>query len=276
MSNYQLVIRKNYWAGIGNMLKGFISASSISDNVLIENNPEYVLGQYDSILEDKHIFKGYSDKPIETVHTCRFLILKEEEQFQKNIVNELNNYDNLDNPKFNHYFSPITQIDWSYDPFLVHPIVIKRIFNTIDKIQFTPFILKIVDLIYNSFKNDTTLGLSVRTWKASHEHNINRPYSFETYTSKIDEVLSKNTSINKIVLSLDNPDYISEYESYFKSKNLSYLILNKNEQINDLQYAIIKVLILAKCNYFIGNRISTFSELVFWFSKHQTKVYTVF
>ena len=39
MSNYQLVIRKNYWAGIGNMLKGFISASSISDNVLIMNNP---------------------------------------------------------------------------------------------------------------------------------------------------------------------------------------------------------------------------------------------
>jgi len=54
------------------------------------------------------------------------------------------------------------------------------------------------------------------------------------------------------------------------------IVLDKSDSMNDIQYAIIKALTLSHCNYFIGNRISTFSELVFWFSKFHTKVYTVF
>jgi hypothetical protein len=277
MSNYQLVIRKNNWAGLGNILKGFISASSISDNVLIECNPDYILGGYDTILDEKHIYRGkHSDRPIETVHTCRFLILKEEEEYQKNIINEWNNYDNLDNPKFNHYFSANTQIDWNYDPVQVHPIVSQRIFRQIDKLQFNPFITNIVNRAYQSFKNKTTLGLSIRTWKAEHENNIDRSYNFDTYKSKILEILNNHKEINKIIISIDNENYIKDYDILFKDLNKPVLFLNKNTNINQLQSAMIKVLILSKCNYFIGNRQSTFSELVFWFSKHQTKVFTVY
>jgi hypothetical protein len=42
--------------GIGNVLKGFITASGISNNVVIECNPTYMYGNYDTILDDRHIF----------------------------------------------------------------------------------------------------------------------------------------------------------------------------------------------------------------------------
>jgi hypothetical protein len=263
--------------GIGNILKCLISALSINDDTIIQTYNDYIYGNYDTILDDKFIYNEKNNyKQLERVYTCRLLIHKNEEDLQEDLINEEWWLNGLENPKFHHLFSFSKRIDWYYDTNKIHPIIKIRIFNTIDKIQFKPVILQERDTIYDSFKNDTTLGLSIRTWKASHEQDINRAYSFETYVAKINEVLDKHPNINKIVISIDNSDYINEYIEYFKSKNLSCLILNKNEHINDIQYAIIKVLILAKCNYFIGNRISTFSELVFWFSKHQTQVYTVF
>jgi len=54
------------------------------------------------------------------------------------------------------------------------------------------------------------------------------------------------------------------------------VILSKENSINDLQFAIIKIILLSKCNYFIANRISSFSELVFWFSKCNIKVFPLF
>lgn len=264
--------------GIGNVLKCLISSLSINEDTVIQCYDDYIYGKYDTILDDKFIYnnKIHNDKVLEKVYTCRLLIHKEEEHLQETIPNEEWYMSALNNPKFNNYFSFSKRIDWNYNPLLIHPLITKRIFQIIDKISFKPLITSIVDKTYISFKDNKTLGLSIRTWKASHENNINRSYSFETYISKIDEVLNNYNDINKIIISIDNQHYIHKYLEYFKTKNISCLILNKSDQINDIQYAIIKVLILAKCNYFIGNRISTFSELVFWFSKHKTQVYTVF
>ena len=126
------------------------------------------------------------------------------------------------------------------------------------------------------FKLKRTLGISIRTWKASHENNIKRAYNFETYKDKIIEVLDKHNDINMVVISIDNRDFLDKYQELFKKINIEIIIFNKSEYINDIQYAIIKALLLAKCNYCIANRISTFSELIFWFSKHETLMYTVF
>jgi hypothetical protein len=278
MDNIRLIIKDYKYdiLGIGNILKCLISALSVNNDTVIQCYDDYMYGAYDTILDDKFIYKGQTDKELEKVYTCRFLIHKNEEDLQEDLPNEEWYLGGLDNPKFNNFFSFTKRIDWHYDTNKIHPIVKKRIFNNIDKIIFKPLITNIVNRTYNSFKDHKTLGLSIRTWKASHENNINRSYNFETYISKIDEVLNKHKDINKIVISIDNHQYIEQYLEYFKQRNIPCLILNKSELVNDIQYAIIKALILAKCNYFIGNRISTFSELVFWFSKHQTQVYPVF
>ena len=110
----------------------------------------------------------------------------------------------------------------------------------------------------------------MRTWTASHEYNINRKYSFEIYKNAINDVLAKKSSINTIVLSLDNEIVESEYRELLK--NYPNIIIYRETNVNHLQYVIIKMLLLSKCGYFICNRISTFSELVFWFSECKQKV----
>jgi len=278
MENIQFII-KDYQLdkmGIGNVLKNLISALSVNNDTVIECYDNYIYGQYQTILDDKFIFKGPSSKRLEKVTTCRLLVHKNEEEFQDNIPSEDWYIGGLNNYKFSYLFSYSRKIDTNYDPLKVHPIVTKRIFATIDKIIFRPIVTDMVNSISEPFKLKRTLGLSIRTWKASHEKNINRAYNFETYKNKIIEVLDKHNDINAIVISIDNHEFLDKYIELFNEINIETIILNKSEIINDIQYAIIKALVLAKCNYCIGNRISTFSELIFWFSKHETLMYTVF
>jgi len=278
MENIQFII-KDYQLdklGIGNVLKNLISALGVNDDTVIECYDNYVYGNYNTILDDKFIYKETTKKQLEKVTTCRLLIHKHEENFQENIpggdwyIGGLNNY------KFSYLFSYSRKIDTNYDPLKIHPIVKNRIFATIDKIIFKPVVLNMVNNIVETFKQKRTLGLSIRTWKASHESNINRAYNFETYRDKIIEVLDKHNDINMIVISIDNHAFLDKYQEFFNQRNIETIILNKNENMNDIQYALVKALVLAKCNYCIANRISTFSELIFWFSKHETLMYTVF
>jgi ATPase subunit of ABC transporter with duplicated ATPase domains len=46
--------------------------------------------------------------------------------------------------------------------------------------------------------------------------------------------------------------------------------------LNDLQKAVIKMLLLSKCKYVIENRMSTFTELIYWFSECKSEIHTVF
>ena len=278
MENIQFII-KDYQLdnlGIGNVFKNLISALSVNDDTVIECYDNYIYGQYQTILDDNFIFKGSSNKQLEKVSTCRLLILRHEEEFQDNIPGGDLYMGGLNNDKFSYLFSYLRKIDTNYDPLKVHPLVKNRIFTAIDKIIFKPDIINMVNSISEAFKLKRTLGISIRTWKASHENNINRAYNFETYKDKIIEVLDKHNDINMVVISIDNRDFLDKYQELFKKINIEIIIFNKSEYINDIQYAIIKALLLAKCNYCIGNRISTFSELIFWFSKHETIMYTVF
>lgn len=274
--NCQLVVCKSDCDGIGNILKGYITALSINNDSVIECNPDYMYGQYDTILDDKHIYKETS-KNIKRVYTCRLLILKDEENIQDNIFNEFQSYNGIGNSTLDNLFCS-KLIDFNYDSNIINPIIKNRIFANINKILFNNIVLQSTNLFCETFKEDITLGISIRTWNSKHEHNICRPYNSETYILKIKEVLINHPNINKLIISIDNTDYLNEYISFLNYLNDTKLliILNKSDSINDIQYAMCKVLILAKCNYYIGNRISTFSELVFWFSKHKTKVYTVF
>ena len=123
---------------------------------------------------------------------------------------------------------------------------------------------------------DKTLAISVRTWKAAHEENINREYSFDIYVNEIMSILDKNKNITNVIFSIDNHDYEQDYINFFESMNINYYILKKNERLNDLQFAVIKMLLLSKCDYLIANRVSTFTELIFWFSMCKIKVYPLF
>ena len=60
MENIQFII-KDYQLdklGIGNVLKNLISALGVNDDTVIECYDDYVYGNYNTILDDKFIYKG--------------------------------------------------------------------------------------------------------------------------------------------------------------------------------------------------------------------------
>src|SRR4029079_18381184 len=262
----QFKISKTSIDGLGNVLKGFISAYSINENSKVECNDSYSLGNYDTILNEKHIFKNNLNT--EPFYTCRFLILKNEENDQPLIKNEYSMYlDGCGNRKMDYLFSFKTAIDWGYDATKVSSKIKNRILSTINKIQFNPLI---IDRVNQVNLIHPVLGVSVRTWTAKHETNINRSYNFDTYKNEINSQLDK---VKTIVISLDQANVKNDYVDLLKDYNVIFL---EQKDLNDLQYALFKVLTLARCNVLIANRLSTFSELIYWFSQCQQQVIPLF
>lgn len=262
------VITKTTCDGIGNVMKGFLSALSVNPATTIECAPEYSLGRYDTVLDPQHIYTG---GPREPFYTCRLLVLASEEDDQQTIENEFPYTNGCGNPALNHHFSFRRLIDWNYDPSKVCERVRTRILKTIDQVKFLPVIHDRVAEIRSQIRPGHVLGVSVRTWTAPHEHNVQRPYSFEAY---MDAIRPHLASVSTIVLSVDNEAVLPQYLEALAGVHV--VVLRKAETDNSTQHAFVKMLTLASCDAFIGARISTFSELVFWFSRCRIQVRTLF
>ena len=277
MENIQFIIKDYHISklGIGNIIKCLISALSVNSDTVIECYPQYEYGTYDSILHERFIFKGKGNKELEKVYTCRLLILAHEEPYQQDIPMEEWYVDGLENPRFRHLFTCKRRIDWNYDASLLDDRVKDRIFKTIDSIRFTDMVYHEVQRLAGMFADQPALGISVRTWKSSHESNIDRPYQFAMYRDKILQILQEHPEVSTIVLSIDNQSFLEPYLQLFEETKKRVIILDKLKHWNSIQYAIIKALTLSKCSYVIGNRISTFTELVFWFGKCKPQIHTV-
>lgn len=283
MEHYQLVISgyEQDRLGIGNILKCLVTALSINDNTVIRCAPDYEYGTYDTLLDPKHIehLRGNPDgKEQVRVYTCRFNLLYFEDAYQEDLPNEETTMDPIHPSLFHWYFSRTKRIDWHYDPAKVDPRVRNRIFEAIDKIKFLPAVHESAARWTRLFEHLPTLGISVRTWKASHELSVGRPYSMDIYTRRIAEVMTRHPDIQCIVLSVDKKEEAEPYMEHLQTEypHCRILILQQNHTQNSIQYAMCKVFTLAKCKYFIGNRISTFSELVYWFGRCRPRVYTVY
>lgn len=263
----QWVVTKTSCDGIGNVMKGFLSAKSVNPNTVIECNPEYSLGRYDTVLDPSHIYAG---GPREDVYTCRLLVLRSEEDDQETLVNEFPYTNGCGNDRLNAHFSMSRLIDWTYDPSKICERVRTRILRTIDDVRFQPQILARVAELRSQVRG-RALGVSVRTWTAAHEHNVHRPYSFETYKAAI---LPHLASVSTVVLSVDNEAVLPEYLALLDSVHV--VVLRKQDDENETQHAFVKMLTLAACEACVANRISTFSELVFWFSRCKCAITPLF
>lgn len=210
------------------------------------------------------------------MYTSRLLVLSEEDNEQKHIfMNENNEVNGCGNLKYNYLYSFKCLIDYNYDNNKVCEKVRNRILNTIHNIEFLPIINEKVEKNVLLFNNKKILGISVRTWKCFHEKGIQRQYNSTEYKNKIKELI-KNKHIDGFVISFDNHNVEIEYMDFLSNYDLPIWILRKTDDMNELQHCVIKMLTLSKCNYFIGNRISTFSELVYWFSDCKIECHNVF
>lgn len=282
MENYQFIIKEyeRDHLGIGNVLKCLITALSINDDVKIRCVPDYQYGHYDTILEDRFIYDPSrpTTKEVVPVATCRFLLLYYEESLQEDLPNEETAVDPIHPTLFHWYFTLRRRIDWYYDPARVHPQVRSRILEAMDKIRWKPIVTNTVAEWHSAFASRTALGISVRTWRASHEHQVQRPYHPDVYFSALRRAIQEHPEIEMFVLSVDCSEVVHEYITHLSTHypSRAIVLLSHLPQLNAIQYAITKALTLSRCAYIIGNRISTFTELIYWFGRCQPVVYPLF
>lgn len=270
----QYVITKTSIDGIGNVMKGLISALSINNNSVIECNPEFLYGKYNTALSAKHIYVPNSE-PYEPFYTWRFLLLKDETKGQKNITTEHCCIVGCGNTKINSYYDLTTFIDGNYDIEAIKPEIRIRICNIIKSIEFLPIITQKVESLLTQFNIGGVLGVSVRTWQASHEKNVKREYSESIYKTTIENHI-KNENIKTVLLCADRLDVLEEYESFMRKFPVKTIALRKQPELNMTQYAFIQMLALSKCDYLIVSRRSTFTELAWWFGLCHAKVIPLF
>ena len=262
-------------AGIGNTLKGFITALSLTDDAAVRCNPRALLGDYSAVLAAKHVCAP-GEPPREVFSTCRFLVLKEEEAGQRDLPTEISSAEvDLRNSSYTGLFSTRV-IDWSYDRGLVSDAVFHRIMRGIDKIAWTDVVTAEVARIRSQLRALAprgVLGVSVRTWTAPHEHNIARHYSVDSYRRAI-ATIEREEAVDAVFVSFDNASAAPEYADLMARHRVA-VAYAKPAHVTELQSAVIKMLALSECEYFVGNRISTFTELVFWFGRCRARVIAV-
>jgi hypothetical protein len=244
--------------GLGNKLKALIDFLSLNKNTKIENASMVPYNNFASILPEKYIYNAKNDTNCIKFYTNRLLVLKREEHEQENLINEFSSH-SFDVGGLKYLFSD-KHIDTYYDSDRLSPNLKKRILNTIHSIQFKPHIYEKIKEM--TLFNGITLIVSIRTWHAPTEKNVDRPYNSYIYKNKIGELLEKHKDIENIYVAIDNEDYLGEYTQYFKELNKNVYFYCRSPNLSELENAMIQVLIASKCQYMIGNRISSFTELI--------------
>jgi hypothetical protein len=139
-------------SGLCNVLKAFVTALSIADTNILPRLDTQFDADYREILDDSQICHG----PHEFRHsfvTVRFLILKEEESEQPDLINDakvLGDHPNIANKLLTPLFSTHS-IDWFYDRSLICDRVFNRIMRGIQTVKWRPEVLSEVDRITSQF-----------------------------------------------------------------------------------------------------------------------------
>lgn len=264
-------------SGLCNTLKTFITFLSVGKaNIKCRPEFESLYGcqakDFDSILDERHICQNDSEYG-KYVTGWRFLVLETEEDEQSNLENEIPGEPSVIG---NIRFSSKT-IDNFYDRSLLSDKVFNRIMKSIDSICWKPEILSDVEELDKQIVHPA-LAVSIRTWASPHDpENLTtrtdlhppRRYNFETYKTAIETFLP---NCKTIVLSVDNDNELQNYLELLKGYNV---IVCKKKGGN-LRHSITQLLLMAKCDYLVCSRLSTYSECIWWFSRCKQKVLPLF
>jgi hypothetical protein len=288
-----VVVRKTTCDGLGNVLKCYLSLRRIHDNVAVECAPGYMYGTYDAILQPHAVCEPGTARvgAVEVAYTCRLLVLKDEEGIQQHIANEFSHTDGCQNAALNVHFSASVLIDWNYDCTRLAPSLMKDVIRTV---RLVPWHASVVAAVAQVVENTgleppSVLSVSVRTWRAKHERGINRPYTFDAYAHALRAAVADAGGVlTTVLLSIDIDDAavwrqyhtLLEDELGLKVFGLDGPVehagtLPLSSTLLPLQVAAVKMLLLARGSVLVANRISTYSELIFWFGECRARVYPV-
>jgi len=223
------------------ILKCMISALAVNHDTVL------TIKDFDTILDNSHIYTGNTQKYIQPIYTATTI---------NGIIPNASWYINgLSSPLFHERISFCNETVWKYDSKEIHEYIKNRYFRALHQITFKSTIIHEVHSFIESLKQPfigVMIDVSVCT--------------LDTYIQKIKEI-STETGVNCIIVIDDNNLQLNTI--------LNCHILKKPIYFNNIQYIVYRLLIMACSTYFIGYYKSVFSELVFWFSRHYTKIYPI-
>ena len=279
------IVRKTTCDGIGNVVKGFLSALSVNPRSYVQVVPGYRLGRYDLALAPEHVWDpvrplGLEGEDHETLYTCRLLILQSEEWEQPLLANEYNHPPfTTGNPRLEHFYSGRSAIDWHYDSSRLAGDVASRIDRAVASVRFLPTVHELVRNALASVVSSPDgrgggplIGVSVRTWKAPHEQGVHRAYDPAVYRAALEPLLPGSAGV---LLSVDCEEETEAFVEWLRPRTPRLRVLEWGKDVDATREAFAKMLSLARCDVVVGARLSTFLELVFWFSGRKAKIVPV-
>ena len=207
--------------GLGNVLKGFISFFSISNNTKILQREGYILGDFLNVFDDSHIILSLSEYS-RNIITWRWLILYDEEPFfHDRAFADLRlrglGRKTVDEPIISTYFSNTAAVDFLYERARLPTPVFRRIQSAIRRVKFRAEIVNTVFTIMDGLIHPS-IGVSVRSWTAPHEKAAEN-YTFSgliRYQELISAALKKQNS-KSILIAYDNFHLAALFEPFLSS-----------------------------------------------------------
>ena len=269
--------------GLGNVLKGFISFFSVHSNTKIRNFPGYVLGNYSSILDSRHIYDSLDDSlHSESITTFRWILTADEDVAFYDMGIHSNKGSHLrlpDNPVFAPILSRKFSIDGIFDLSLIPKRVYRRIMKAVRLVRFNEAVVSRVADIVDALEQPS-IGVSVRSYRGVHETSIESSSGImlpnhltkNAYFDAISSVIN-TTNAKSLLIAFDNHDLVSEYSVYLKSLPLEVHYFPQTLLSDSLLKGVVEILSLSETNYLIGDSRSSFLEVVYWFGKCRQKVF---
>jgi hypothetical protein len=252
--------------GLGNVIKSWLTALAVDPTATIEPSPGFSLGEYQTVLHPRHIYSGDGRVPL---YTCRLRVLASEHDGQRHLPTESTDYA-LGNPMLDSQYSPHL-IDWNYDLAALSPVVVDRVHRTLAGVTLLP---EITRRCAEQVVDGRSLGVAVRTWRAPHEPDgINRPYCRDSYRHAIQQEID---CVDTVVLCADRQDTLEEYLEWLSLFPVNVVVPARVAVDNATQGAFAQLAALAACNVLVGARLSTFTELAWWFGRNRARVVPLF
>ena len=157
-------------------------------------------------------------------------------------------------------------VDSEYDR--IPPIFREKILRIINSFRIRKEISDIVD----NFKLDNLAGFHIRTWSPTYHKECDYWSTIMRSKSDINYLINfekKLASTNEnIFLSCDD----FNFKNYLKNKYTNIMTYERDKNLSDIQNDFVDMLLLSKCKYFYGTKLSTFSEMSWWLGGCKQKV----
>lgn len=170
--------------------------------------------------------------------------------------------------EFEAFYSRRSVIDGYYHK-IPRPIL-NRYIRALDWVPWKPELKARLDKIPLLHR---TIGISVRTWQASHDDNPLAQFRARSFNPQkyLDIIKSYEGKVEKVFFSFDNP----AAEKYFQDIKIPRISWSPNPLDPPIVTAAIKAQILGNCGLIVGDRLSTFIEAAWFMGKCQADVILV-